>query len=84
MAITIQVPWKNPYDHGDRWNELFVWALETYGLNGDRWTYTPTVDYMNFHFPDENDALLFQLKTAGRRVSNEEIAVDFIGGLINR
>jgi hypothetical protein len=84
MAITIQVPWKNPYDHGELWNELFAWALETYGLNGDRWTYTPTVDYMNFHFPDEQDALMFQLKTAGRRLSNAEIAVDFVGGLINR
>jgi len=83
MAITVQVPWSNPYDHGDRWNGLLAWTLETYGLTGGRWTYSPTADYMNFHFTDESDALMFQLKTAGRRLTNEEVAVDFVGGLIN-
>jgi hypothetical protein len=38
---------------------------------------------MNFHFPDEHDALMFQLKTAGRRLTNEEVVVEFVGGLIN-
>ena len=84
MAITIQVPWQNPYGHGELWNELFAWVLETYGLNGDRWRYTPTRSYMNFHFTDEQDALMFQLKTAGRRLSDQQVTVDFVGGLINR
>jgi len=52
-------------------------------LNGNRWTYSPTADYMNFHFSDESDALMFQLKTAGRRLTNEEMVVEFVGGLIN-
>jgi hypothetical protein len=86
MAITIQVPWHSPYGygHGKAWNELLAWTLETYGLNGDKWAYTPTENYMNFHFPDEQDALMFQLKTAGRRLTDEEVTVAFAGGLINR
>ncbi len=83
MAITIQVPWQNPYDHGDMWNELLAWTMETYGLPGDRWTYTPTADYMDFHFPDEQDSIMFQLKTAGRRIEPEETTVNFVGSLIN-
>jgi hypothetical protein len=82
MAITIQVAWQDPYNKDFMWNELMCWAIETFGLNGDRWTYTPTVDYMNFHFPDEKDALMFQLKTAGQRLSNDEVTVEFIGGLL--
>lgn len=83
MAITIQVPWQDPYDKDFMWNELLAWTMETYGLPGDRWTYTPTHDYMDFHFPDEKDSLMFQLKTGGRRVSEEEVTLKFIGGLLS-
>lgn len=76
--ITIQVPWENPYDKDYMWNELLAWTMETYGLPGDRWTYHPTEHYMNFDFPDENDSLMFQLKTSGRRISAEETTMNFI------
>ena len=71
MAVTIQVPWHNPHGHGEAWNELLAWTLETYGLNGGRWTYTPLRDFMHFHFSEEQDALMFQLKTAGQIVAHE-------------
>lgn len=76
--ITIQVPWENPYDKDYMWNELLTWTMETYGLPGDRWTYHPTENYMNFDFPDEKDSLMFQLKTSGRRIPDEETTMNFI------
>lgn len=71
MAITIQVPWITPsYLHGSEWNQLLVWCLETYSLPGDRYTFHPGTDFMEFVFNNEQDALLFQLKTSGSRIEN--------------
>jgi hypothetical protein len=36
----------------------------------------PTADYMDFAFDNEHDALLFQIKTAGHRRTEQEIAVE--------
>lgn len=66
MAIRIKLPWDQPRDN----SELFQWCIETYGLPGDRMLYNPTTDCMIFTFHDENDALFFQLKTAGSRIDN--------------
>jgi hypothetical protein len=38
---------------------------------------------MDFHFFTETDAMMFQLKTAGKRWSVEEQAVDLMGVYIN-
>jgi hypothetical protein len=78
--ITIQVPWQDPYDKDFMWNELLAWTMETYGLPGERWVYKPTENYMDFSFPDENDSLMFQLKTNGRRITSEEAVLNFITG----
>ena len=85
MAITIRVPWENPYDKDHMWNELLAWTCETYGLPGEStWRYHPDADWMDFHFYDENDATMFQLKTAGHRVEKYQHTVEFIGGMINQ
>ena len=68
MTITIRVPWENPYDKDCMWNELLAWTCETYGLPGHQWTYKPTEDFMDFYFTDVNNALMFQLKTAGQQL----------------
>ena len=81
--ITIRVPWSDPYNHGDAWNELLAWTVETYGLPGEKVNFHPTADHMDFTFGDEKDALMFQVKTGGVRRTDEEITVDFVGGLIN-
>lgn len=84
MAITIRVPWQDPYNKDFMWNELLAWTCESYGLPGDRWTYKPTEDFMDFNFPNENDALMFQLKTAGHRVEQYQHTVEFIADMINQ
>ena len=72
MAITIRVPWTDPYNRDFMWNELLAWTCETYGLPGDAtWRYHPTADYMDFDFYTEQDAMMFQLKTAGLRLCKQ-------------
>jgi hypothetical protein len=84
MTITIRVPWSDPYNKDFMWNELLAWTCETYGLPGDTtWRYHPTADYMDFHFYTEQDATMFQLKTAGHRQTQEEQAVELMGMYIN-
>jgi len=43
------------------WNETCAWAVEKFGLPGDRFTTHATEDYMDFYFVDERDAILFEL-----------------------
>jgi hypothetical protein len=83
MSITIRVPWTDEYNHGDAWNELLAWTVETYGLPGEKVSFHPTHNFMDFTFDDENDALMFQLKTGGIRRYREEYTAEFVGGLIN-
>jgi hypothetical protein len=83
MAITIRVPWQDPYNHGDAWNELLAWTVETFGLPGDRMQFHPTEAWMDFTFDSEHDALMFQLKSAGHRKQQEELTVEYVGNIIN-
>lgn len=84
-TITIRVPWENPYDKDFMWNQLLAWTTETYGLpSGNNWSYHPTRDYMDFHFYDENDAMMFQLKTGGERWSRDEQAVELLGVYVSK
>ena len=84
MTITIRVPWSDPYNKDFMWNELLAWTCETFGLPGDStWRYHPNADWMDFHFYTENDAMMFQLKTAGQRRDQQEQAVEVVGRLIN-
>ena len=78
MAITIEVPWENPYNKKEAWNELLAWTIEVFGLPGERVQFHPAAFQMQFTFDDEKDALMFQLKTAGRRMSDQDLAVDLI------
>jgi hypothetical protein len=83
LSITIRVPWQDPYNKDFMWNELLAWTCETYGLPGDAWRYHPTEHWMDFAFNDENDALMFQIKTGGVRRYKEDYSVEFVGRLIN-
>ena len=80
--ITIRVPWSDPYNHGDAWNELLAWTVETFGLPGDRMQFHPTENYMDFTFDDEHDALMFQLKSSGHRRTENEITTEHVGRMI--
>jgi hypothetical protein len=82
--ITIRVPWQDTYNHGDAWNELLAWTVETFGLPGERVQFHPTEEFMDFTFDDEHDALMFQLKTAGHRRTSNEITVDYFSQCLSK
>jgi hypothetical protein len=83
MTVTIRVPWENPYDKDHQWNELLAWTVETYGLPGERVSFHPTERWMDFTFDNEQDALMFQIKTGGHIRTKEEYTVKFVGEILN-
>lgn len=57
----VRIPWKNA-DTPSRWNEICAIAVEHYGFPGSKYTTHPTLDYMDFYFKDEQDAIWFNLQ----------------------
>jgi hypothetical protein len=61
LGTRVRIPWRQ----GDtilKWDETCAWALEQFGLPGDRFTYHPTEEYMDFYFINEADAIHFSLR----------------------
>ena len=56
----VRIPWKTNHDI-PTWNQKCAWAVDTFGLPGDRFDTHATEDYMDFYFKDERDAILFEL-----------------------
>ena len=56
----VRILWQENHDI-PTWNQTCVWAIEQFGLPGDRYVTHATEDYMDFYFVDERDAILFQL-----------------------
>ena len=56
----VRIPWQA--NHGiPTWHETCVWAIEQFGLSGDRYVTNATEDYLDFYFTDERDAIIFEL-----------------------
>jgi len=56
QVTRVRMLWTSP------WNEASAWAIEQYGLPGDRYRCHLTRDYMDFTFNDEQDAIHFNLR----------------------
>jgi hypothetical protein len=57
MTYPVRLDWsRNP-----NWNEVCCWALEHFGLPGDKYVTHLDPDYMIFDFVDSRDQLLFIL-----------------------
>ena len=56
----VRITWRTNHKY-DMWNETCVWAIEQFGLPGDKYETHVTEDYMDFYFTDERDAILFEL-----------------------
>ena len=59
-GIRVRISWETNNKYS-AWNETCAWAIEKFGLPGDRFSTRATEDYMDFYFKDERDAILFQL-----------------------
>lgn len=56
----VRITWRTNHKY-DMWNETCAYAIEKFGLPGDKYETHVTEDYMDFYFTDECDAMLFEL-----------------------
>jgi hypothetical protein len=59
---TVRLHWEGDRNTDAIWNEICIWAIEQFGLPGQKFTWHPTEDFMDFKFEDERDALVFLLR----------------------
>lgn len=59
----VHVEWElSDRDPTERWDQICVYAIEEFGLPGDRFRCEATQEYMNFWFQDPYDAAIFRLR----------------------
>ena len=61
QGTKVSIPWKIG-DTITSWNETCAWAIEQFGLPGDKFETHATKDYMDFYFHKEEDAIHFSLR----------------------
>ena len=82
MRSTVRIDWSRDHDNQYHWNEVCAWAIEYFGLPGDRFETRANVNYMEFVFKDPRDALIMSLRWNARIVEEAELTVEFVGSLI--
>lgn len=83
MASTVRIDWQRDHDNHYRWNEVCAWAIERFGLPGDRFETHANVNYMEFIFKSNKDALLMALNWNARIVPNNELTIETVSKFIN-
>jgi hypothetical protein len=83
MASTVRIAWKREFDNKQQWNEVCAWAIKYFGLPGDRFQTHANINYMDFVFNSNKDALLMSLMWNAPIVPNNDLTVEYVGGLIN-
>lgn len=78
MASTVRISWSREYDNKQMWNEVCAWAIEYFGLPGDRFYTQANVNYMDFIFESNKDALLMALKWNAEIVPDEQLTLELV------
>ncbi len=79
---TVRINWSKQYDNETMWNEVCAWAIEMFGLPGDKFETHANVNYMEFLFKNKHDALLMSLRWNAPIVTNQELAVETVARFI--
>jgi hypothetical protein len=79
MRSTVRISWTREYDNDTYWNEVCAWAIEYFGLPGDRFQTHANVNYMDFVFKSNKDALVMALRWNAEIIAEEQLAVEYIG-----
>ena len=58
----VKISWTLGQDTEEWWNEVCAWALEEFGLPGNKFVTHPTSEYMYFDFKDKEDAAIMALR----------------------
>lgn len=83
MTSTVRIDWSRDFDNEYAWNEACTWAIEHFGLPGDRFETHANVNYMEFIFKSNKDALLMALRWNARIVPNNELTIETVSKFIN-
>lgn len=79
MSSTVRIYWDRKYDNVLLWNEVCAWAVEYFGLPGDRFETHVNVNYMEFIFKDSRDALMMSVRWNAPIISDYELTVETVG-----
>lgn len=79
MASTIRIYWTKDYDNETMWNEVCAWAIEYFGLPGDRFETHANVNYMDFVFKNNKDALMMAIRWGAEIIPEERLTVEYVG-----
>ena len=82
MTSTVRIPWTRHDENEKMWTEVCAWAIEYFGLPGDRFQTHANVTYMDFVFKSDKDALLMSLRWNATVVTDDQLTVSFIGSLL--
>ena len=82
MSSTVRIPWNRKFDNEQMWNEVCAWAIEYFGLPGDRFQTHANVNYMDFVFKSNKDALVMALRWNAEIIPEEQLTVEYIGSLL--
>jgi hypothetical protein len=83
MTSTVRIAWNREFDNEQMWNDVCAWAIEYFGLPGDRFQTHANINYMDFVFNSNKDALLMSLMWNAPIVPDNDLTVEYVGGLIN-
>lgn len=83
MSSTVRIAWGREFDNEQRWNHVCAWAVEHFGLPGDRFQTHANVEFMDFVFNSNKDALMMALMFNAAIVSNDDLTVEHVGRLFN-
>jgi hypothetical protein len=83
MSSTVRISWSKDFDNEYKWNEVCAWAIERFGLPGSRFQTSANIDYMDFIFVSNKDALMMALMWNGRIIPEEDLAVEFVGKMLH-
>lgn len=82
MSSTVRISWTREFDNNQMWNEVCAWAIEYFGLPGDRFRGHANVNYMDFVFKSNKDALVMALRWNAEIIPEEQLAVEHIGSFL--
>jgi hypothetical protein len=83
MSSTVRISWSREFDNSEKWNDVCAWAVEHFGLPGDRFQTHANTDYMDFVFTSNKDALMMALMWNAPIVPNNDLTVEHVGRMIN-
>ena len=83
MSSTVRIAWSREFDNNEKWNNVCAWAVEHFGLPGDRFQTHANVNYMDFVFNSNKDALMMAIMWNAPIVTDDDLTVEHVGRLFN-